>query len=168
MDTTVNEQTPHTRAHGGDASLLAELRQTVSAIEEELSAVIEKRSRALKEGTKAGANSLRQTIRRQPVVSIGVATLAGAFVALLTVPRISRAHGASRWEGWVPHVTRADLYDVADNLQRSLARATGTVPFASSFERLVGALAKTESKESLNQMLEKAGSWIQRMRSPAP
>lgn len=161
MDTSVKEGTKNP-----DASTIAELRKSVSAIGDELSAVVDRRSRALKEGTQAGANSLRRTIRRQPVVAIGVATLAGALLALLVVPRGSRGRAASRWDGWVPHVSRAELYEVADSLQRSVARAANAAPFASSFERLVDSLTKIEPKESLSETIQKAGSWLQRMRSP--
>jgi hypothetical protein len=166
MDTSVKEGTK-TTVQGPDASTLAELRNSVSAIGDELSVVVERRSRALREGTQAGANSLRRTIRRQPVVAIGIATLAGALMALAVVPRGSRGRSASRWDGWVPHVSRADLYEVADNLQRSAARAASAAPFASSLERLVDAVAKIEPKEPLNQMLQKAEGWLQRLRSPA-
>jgi len=166
MDTSVKEGTKNP-VQGTDASTIAELRRSVSAIGDELSAVVERRSRALKEGTQAGANSVRRTIRRQPVIAMGVATLAGALLALLVVPRGSHGRAASRWDGWVPHVSRAELYDVADRLQRSMARATSAAPFASSLERLVDAVTKIEPKESLNEMIQKAGSWLQRMRSPA-
>jgi ElaB/YqjD/DUF883 family membrane-anchored ribosome-binding protein len=167
MDTMVKEGTTNA-VQGPDSSTLAELRKSVNAIAEELSAVAEERARALKEGTQAGANSLRRSIRRQPVVAIGIAALAGALLALAVVPRLSRGRSRSRWEAWAPHVTRADLYDVADNIQRSLARATSATaaPLASSLERLVEAFSKIDSKESLNEMIQKAGAWFQRPRSP--
>jgi hypothetical protein len=167
MDTSANEGTTHTLAQGGEASALAELRKSVSAIGEELSTVIERRGRALKESTEAGANSLRRSIRRQPVAAIGIATLAGALFALALVPRISRDRIPSRWAGWVPQVSGADLYNAADSLQRSLARATSTAPLTSSLERLVDALTRIDSKESLSEMLQKAGSWFQRVRRTA-
>jgi hypothetical protein len=164
MDTSVNEGMTRTLARDGEVSALAELRKSVSAIGKELSTVIETRSRALKEGTEAGASSLRRSIRRQPAVAMGVATLAGALLALAIVPRISRDRVPSRWAGWVPQVTGADLYSAADSLQRSLARATSTAPLTSSLERLVDAVTRIDSKESLSQMLQKAGSWFQRVR----
>jgi ElaB/YqjD/DUF883 family membrane-anchored ribosome-binding protein len=167
MDTSVKEGTKNP-VQDTDASTIAELRKSVSAIGDELSAVVERRSRALKEGTQAGANSLRRTIRRQPVVAIGVATLAGALLALAVVPRFSRGHSRSRWESWAPNmpsITRADLHDFADTVQRSVARAASSAP--SSIERLVDAVTKIEAKESLSEMMQKAGSWLQRMRSPA-
>ncbi len=119
----------------------------------------EERARALKEGTQAGANSLRRTIRRQPVVAIGIATVAGALLALAVVPRIARGRNRSRWEAWAPHVTRADLYDVADNIQRSLARATSatTAPVASSLERLVDAFSKMNSRNPSTSCFRRRG-----------
>jgi hypothetical protein len=163
MDTSVNEGTTHALAEGAEASALAELRRSVSAIGDELSAVIETRSRALKKGAEAGANSLRRSIRRQPALAMGVATLAGAVLAVVVMPRRDSTRRASRWTDWSP-ITRADLHDVADRVQRSLARATNAAPLTSTLEGLIEAMGRVESKETLNKMLQKTGSWLQQMR----
>jgi hypothetical protein len=164
MDTSVNDGATHTLARDGEASALAELRKTVSAIGDELSTVIETRSRALKKGAEAGANSLRRSIRRQPAAAMGVATLAGAVLAVVVMPRRDPTRRASRWTEWSP-ITRADLHDVGDRVQRSLARATNAAPLTSSLERLIEAMGRVESKETFNKMLQKTGTWLQQMRS---
>ncbi len=161
-----------TASHGSQPkaeaeTTLAELRKSVTEITGEVAKIAEKRSRAVKDAAQAGTSELRRTIRRQPVIAMGVATLAGALLALAVVPRWSTSRTPSRWEAWVPNVTRADLQDVADSIQRSVTRAVSAAPGASSLERLVDAVTKIESKETLNDMLQKASSWFQRKGSPA-
>jgi hypothetical protein len=102
---------------------------------------------------------------------MGLAAAAGAVLALTLVPRWSgsstktaRWTGASHWGGYFPQVTRADLHDMADNIQRSVSRASA--PVTSSFERLVDAFSKIESKQTINDVVEKAGSWFQKVKSP--
>ncbi len=152
---------------GAEETTLAELRRSVSEITTELAKIAEKRSRLVKDAAQAGTSQLRRTIRRQPVVAMGVATLGGALLALAVVPRWGAKRSASRWEGWVPHVTRADLHDVAESIQRSVTRAVNAAPGVSSLDRLSDAFAKLESNQPLNEMLQKAGTWLQRLRSRA-
>jgi hypothetical protein len=155
----------HSQA-GKDETTLTELRKSVTEIANEVAKIAEKRGQAVKDAAHAGTSELRRSIRRQPVLAMGIATAAGALLALTMVPRWRRERSASRWDTWVPHVTRADLYDVADNIQRSVARAVNTSPATSSFERLVEAFSKIESKETINDVVQKAQSWFQRMKSP--
>jgi len=65
----------------------------------------------------------------------------------------------------MPPVTRADLYDLADSVQRSATRAANSVPLSSSLERLLEALSKAEPGAPLTAIVEKAGGLIQRLRS---
>ena len=158
----VQEGAQQTGAKSGD-SALADLRKSVTAISEELATIVERRSRVLRKGTEAGAAELRKTIRRQPVLAMGVATLAGALIALALVPRSSPRPARSRWDGWMGQVTRADLHEMADKIQRQVSHAAASVPFSSSVERLVDALSKVEPSASMNSVLEKLGSWIRRV-----
>jgi len=155
----------HSQA-GKDETTLAELRKSVTEIANEVAKIAEKRGQAVKDAAQAGTSELRRSIRRQPVLAMGIAAAAGALVAITVVPRASRARSASRWDSWVPQVSRADLYDVADSVQRSVSRAMNAVPGTSSLERLVEALSKSESRETLNEVVQKAGSWFQRLKQP--
>jgi len=65
----------------------------------------------------------------------------------------------------MPPVTRADLYDLADSVQRSATRAANSVPLSSSLERLLEALSKAEPGAPLTALVEKAGGLLQRLRS---
>lgn len=65
----------------------------------------------------------------------------------------------------MPPVTRADLYDLADSVQRSANLAANSVPLSSSLERLLEALSKAEPGAPLTAIVEKAGGLIQRLRS---
>jgi hypothetical protein len=67
----------------------------------------------------------------------------------------------------MPSVTRADLYDFANNMQHSAMRAANSVPLTSSLERLVDAVSKVEPSASLTSAIEKAGGWFQKLRSGA-
>jgi hypothetical protein len=156
-----------------EQTMLADLRKSVNAIASDLSEIAEKRGRAVKETAEAGTSMLRQSIRRQPAVAMGVATLAGALVVLLVVPRFGRSQAASRWSAtnwndWTSPVTRADLQDFADRMQRSVTRAASAVPVAPALERLVEALSKVEAKDTFNSVLDKAGSWFQRLKEKTP
>lgn len=157
---------------GKNETTLAELRKSVTEIANEVAKIAEKRGQAVKDAAQAGTSEVRRAIRRQPVLAIGIAAAAGAILALTLVPRwggsstnASRWANASHWEGYIPQVTRADLYDMAENIQRSVSRASA--PVASSFERLVDAFSKIESKETINNVVDKAGSWFQNMKTPS-
>jgi ElaB/YqjD/DUF883 family membrane-anchored ribosome-binding protein len=144
-----------------DDQSLAELRKSIAAIAHDLAKVAEVRSRAAKKQAQAGAEALSDNIRHQPALAMAVATAAGALLAIVAVPSSRRRAPASRW------VTRADLYDFADSIHRSAARAANSVPLASSLERVVDAVSKVEPNASLTSAIEKAGTWIQKLRSAA-
>jgi ElaB/YqjD/DUF883 family membrane-anchored ribosome-binding protein len=155
-----------------EASTVAELRASVNEIAKELSEVAERRTRAARQQVEAGADALRGTIRRQPVLAIGVAVAAGAVLATLVVPRGRRTPRTDSWSAWAPSmpVTRADLHDVADSIQRTVSRAASSVhsvPLTSSLERFVDVMSKVEPSASLNSALEKAGGWFQKVQSRA-
>lgn len=166
---TANEigSTARSAAKAGEDTL-AELRDSVTAIAREVAEIAEKRARVVRDtvvdGAETGAVEVRRAIRRQPAVAMGVAVAAGAALALLVVPRFSRPAAASRWdrlERWTPNVTRADLYDLADNIQRSVTRAASAAaaPVTPAFERMVDALSRTDSS-AVSSLLEKAGGWF--------
>jgi hypothetical protein len=149
----------------GEPLTLAELQNAVTAIAKDIATIAEKRGQDLKDTAEAGTNALRRNIRRQPAVAMGVATLAGVLLALLAVP--ARRQRASRWSEWTSPVTRADLEDVADSVRRSLTRAASAVPVTPAFERLVDALTRVDAGASLSSVIDKAGSWLERVRSKA-
>ena len=174
---TANEisSTARSAAKAGEDTL-AELRDSVTAIAKEVAEIAEKRTRAMREtvvdGAETGATEVRRAIRRQPAIAMGVAIAAGAAIALLVVPRFSRPTPASRWgervDRWTPNVTRADLYDMADNIQRSVSRAAtaATAPVAPAFERMVDALSKADSS-AVTSLIDKAGGWFGKVQEKA-
>jgi len=148
---------------------LDHLRESVSDIAKDLKKVVDARAEAARDNAQEGVKSLRKSIRKQPAAAMAIAAGAGAVLAVLLVPRFGR-RSVSRWHGWVPNmpsVTRADLYDLADSMQRSAMRAANSVPLTSSLERLMDAVAKVEPNASLTSAIEKAGTWWQKMRSAA-
>jgi hypothetical protein len=149
----------------GEPLTLAELQKAVTAMAKDIATIAEKRGQAIKDTAEAGTSALRRNIRRQPGVAMGVATLAGVLLSLLVVP--ARRQTAGRWGEWTSPVTRADLQDVADSVQRSLVRAANAVPVTPAFERVVDALTRVDAGASLSSVIEKAGSWLERMRSKA-
>ncbi len=173
MVSPLKEFTPAARSAQETAeSTLAELRDSVAALAKEVASIAEKRTRAAREGAvdaaEAGAAEVRRSIRRQPVVAMAVAAAAGAVLALAIMPRFSRATPATRWDRWTPNVTRADLYDMADNIQRSVSRAASSAaaPITPAFERFVDALSRTDTS-SMNSIIEKASGWFQKAQDKA-
>lgn len=144
----------------------ADLRETVASIADDLKQVVEVRGRAAKEQAEEGVQSLREAIRRQPALAIAVALLAGAALALIAAPSTAR-RSQSRWASLIPSmpsVTRADLYDFAEAIQRKTVQAASSIPLASSLERVADALSKVEPS-ALSSAFEKFGSWFQQMRT---
>jgi hypothetical protein len=152
---------------------LAEMREAVASLAKEVATIAERRTRAAREaaleGAEAGAQEARRAIRRQPVVAMAVAAAAGAVIALAVVPRFGRAQPASRWDRWTPNVTRADLHDLADNIQRSVSRAASSAaaPITPSFERFVDALTRADAAGSMGSIIEKASGWFQKAQDKA-
>lgn len=152
---------------------LAEMRDSVAALAKEVADIAERRTRAARQTAvdtaEAGASELRRSIRRQPVLAMAVAAAAGAVLALVVVPRFSRPSRTSRWDSWTPNITRSDLYDFADNIQRSVSRAaqSASAPITPAFERLVEAITRTDPSASMNTIVEKASSWFQKAQDKA-
>lgn len=153
-----------------DEKVLEELRETVVGLAKDVAAVAETRAKQGVQAVETGTSMLRQEIRRQPALSMGAAAATGALLAVLLVPKSrDRKTSRSSWSDWSP-VTRSDLEDVADNLQRSMKRATRTVssvPLSSSLERLTDALTRAERETGFSSALEKAGSWLHKMQQSA-
>ncbi len=148
----------------GEASF-ADLRESIASIADDLKQVVETRGLAAKEQAEQGVHSLREAIRRQPALAMGIALLIGAAVALIGVPRGGqRSQFRSSWLPSIPSVSRADLYDLADAIQRKTVHAVNSVPLASSLERVADALSKVEPS-ALSSAFEKIGSWFQQMRT---
>lgn len=159
-------------AQDSTEAALAELRDAVAVIAKEVTDIAERRTRAAREAAvdaaEAGTAELRRTIRRQPVLAMAVAAAAGAALALLIVPRLHRSSPASRWDRWTPGVTRADLYDLADTIQRSVSRAANSAaaPITPAFERMVDALSRADTS-AVNSVIEKASGWWQKAQERA-
>jgi ElaB/YqjD/DUF883 family membrane-anchored ribosome-binding protein len=153
---------------GSDEWTLDHLRESVADIASDLKKVVDARARAVQDNAQDGVKALRKSIRKQPTAAMAIAAGAGALLAVLLVPRFGR-RPASRWQAWMPAmpVTRADLYDFADSMQRSALRAANSVPLTSSLERLVDAMSKVEPNASFASAVEKAGNWLQSLRSAA-
>ncbi len=173
-DVSSESRSPQQTGASAD-STLAELRESITTIAKEVAEIAERRTRAAREtavnAAETGVSELRSSIRRQPAIAMGVAVGAGALLALLVVPRFGRPTPRSRWESWtpnMPNITRADLYDMADNIQRSVSRAAGAAaaPVAPAFERMVEALSKTDTS-TLNSIVEKMGGWFQKAQDKA-
>ncbi len=166
----------HSSSGGADETVLAELRASVNALAKEVAAVAEQRARAAAEtvvnAADTGATELRRGIRRQPVLAMAIAAGVGALIAVAVVPR--RVHHRSAWDRlpsfdrWTPNVTRADLYDLADNIQRSVSRAASAAaaPVTPAFERMVDVFSRADTS-TLNNLAEKFGGWFQKAQEKA-
>ena len=146
----------------------AELRRELAMITSNVGIIIETRAAQAKQlatdAAEASLETTRDTIRDYPVTSIAVATLLGAAIAIaLSPPR--RPSLAARMGNYVPDVTRADLNDMARQLQRSASHAVRGSSLSSAFERVVDSVSSIDPKSSLTPALEKAGAWLGSLRS---
>jgi hypothetical protein len=146
----------------------AELRRELSMIASNVGIIIETRAaeakRMASDAAEAGLDSTRATIREYPVASIAVATILGAAIAIsLSPPR--RPSFAARMGNYMPEVSRADLNDMASQLQRSASHAVRGSSLSSAFERVVDSVSSIDPKSSLTPALEKAGAWLSSLRS---
>jgi ElaB/YqjD/DUF883 family membrane-anchored ribosome-binding protein len=148
-----------------DRDVLAELRGDLAAIVADLTKVVEARSAQAKVVADQGLEAARDTIRTHPVMAIAVAALlgAGVAIALTSAPRRSRA--ASRISDWIPPVPRAAVMHMADGMQHAAVQSSTLSSLASAFERMVEQLSTIDPKSSLTPALEKAGSWLNSVRS---
>lgn len=156
-----------TRSSPSDAGAVEELRDSVASIANDLKDAAQARARAAQEKAGEGVETLQEAIRKEPALAMGIALLAGAALALIAVPNFER-RAQSRWTDWmqpVLPVSRADLSDFAESIQRNAMRAANSVPFASSLERLADAVTKIEPSSSLNSAIEKVGALLQKIRN---
>lgn len=155
------------RGRDTQPSTYESLRQEVEAIAESLQAVAEQRARWLKNQTDAGLVTVRQQIRRHPGPALGIAMAAGALLAVALVPRAAATRRSSSWGYGSLPVTRADLEDLADSVQRSVARAVRAAgpPVASSLNSVVDAVTSIDPKGSITPLVEKVMAWVDRTRT---
>jgi len=168
MVSPVQEVRRDAPSSSSDDWTLEYLRNSVASITDDLKKLVESRSEAAREHAQDGVKVLRKGIRKQPALAMGLATAAGAVLAVIAVPRFGRHAPVSRWDAWrpsMPSITRADLFDFANNMQHSAMRAANSVPLTSSLERLVDAVSKVEPSASLTSAFEKAANWIQKLRT---
>ncbi len=161
-----NQETNKDALSSPEEGTFAELRESVASIADDLKQVVEGRARAAKEQAEESAQDLRKAIRRQPAVAMGVALLAGATLALVAVPSGGR-RSSSRWAAWMPSmpsISRADLYEFADAIQRKTVQAANSAPFTSSLERLADAISKVEPS-ALSSAFGKISDSIQKART---
>lgn len=150
-----------------DEGTFEDLRKSIASIAGDLRQVAEARGRAAKEQTQNGLHALRQAVRRHPVMALAIALLAGSALALIAVPNY-RDRRPTRWPAWmppVPSISRADLHELADTIQRNAIRTVNSVPLTSLLERLAHAITQFEPGESLISAVGKAGAWIDKIRS---
>lgn len=163
--TTENAYGPpgHVVASASSTPSLEDLRKDVTALVETVRTVAERRARAVQEHADAGLMALRREVRRHPTAAVGLAALGGALLAIALVPRFE----AKRTPRSAFAATRADVYDLADEIQSSIRRAvqaTGA-PLTASLNKVVDAVTSVDAKSSLTPLLERAMSWIERSRS---
>jgi ElaB/YqjD/DUF883 family membrane-anchored ribosome-binding protein len=147
----------------------ADLRRELAMIASDVGAIIETRAAQAKQlatdAAEASLESTRETIREYPVSSIAVATVLGAVIAIALTSPPRRPSLAARIGHYVPEVTRADLNDMARQLQRSASHAVHGSSLSSAFERVVDSVSSIDPKSSLTPALEKAGAWLSSMRA---
>jgi ElaB/YqjD/DUF883 family membrane-anchored ribosome-binding protein len=166
LSTTIGAAT----GNGHDRSAeYAELRRELGMIASNVSIIIETRAAQAKqmaaEAAEAGLETTRETIRDYPVTSIAVATILGAAIAIVLTAPPRRPSLTARLGHYIPEITRADLNDMARQLQRSASHAVHGSSLSSAFERVVESVSSIDPKSSLTPALEKAGAWLSSLRT---
>lgn len=141
---------------------IAELRATLASLANEVSTIVEKRSRAAAEAVKPHVDTVQQTIRRQPAISMAVAAGIGALIAIAFIPRSSQPRTLR--ERWVPNVWRADLNDLAGQLQSAVSRlhvpSMPSMPDTSTFERMLAKIAHADPTRPMSNAIDKIAEWV--------
>lgn len=150
---------------GQHRAVLEELRRDLGVIVAEVTKVAEERSAQAKVLADEGLEAARDTIRTHPMAAVAMATLLGAGIAIVltSAPRASRA--TSRLASWAPPTSRAELMHMTDGMQKSVAQSSTLSSVASAFERLVEQISTIDPKSSLSPALEKAGAWLNSLRT---
>ena len=161
-----NQETNKDALSSPGEGIFAELRESVASIADELKQLAEGRARAAKEYGEEGVQNLRKAIHRQPALAMGIALVAGAALALVAVPSGGRrsSYRSGGWMPSIPSISRADLYEFADAIQRKAVQATHSVPVTSSLERLADAVSKLEPS-ALSSAFGKLSDLIQKTRT---
>ncbi|KWT72633.1 hypothetical protein APY04_0072 [Hyphomicrobium sulfonivorans] len=147
------------------AETIADLRATLASLANEVSTIVEQRSRAAAsaaaEAVKPHVDTVQQSIRSQPVISMALAAGLGALLAVALVPRAPRQKTLR--ERWVPNVTRADLNNLADQLSSAVSRlhvpSMPAMPDTSSFERVLSKLAHADPTGPMSNAFDKIAEW---------
>ncbi len=163
---------PQPAAHDRENStgdVLAELRKDLAVIVGDLKSVVERRTAEAGQigiaATNAVAKEARQVIRSHPIASIGIAVLFGVGIATLIVPsrRTSRyPHGMPAWS--LPQMPAA-LIQTARDFPASVSRSNTFSSLASALERVVEQASTLDPKAQLSPALEKAGTWLNGLRT---
>ena len=147
------------------AAKLAEVRADLAALVDAVKKLAEARASQVKhaaiEGAEVGVDYARDTIRSHPIPAIAVAAVVGAAMAVALIPAARRPPTA-RLGDWAPDITRANLGEMAQGLQRSAA-STGS-SLLSVFERVVDSVSSIDPKSSLTPTIEKATAWLSSLR----
>jgi len=150
------------------AAQIAELRKDLASLVAEVAQVVEARAMQAKDATveavDTGLGATRECIRSYPVASIATATVIGAALATLLVPSRPQRSGVARLRAWAPDITRADLREMAGELQRTASRNLNGSSLLPTFERVVDSVSSIDPKTTLTPALEKAGSWLSSLR----
>lgn len=144
---------------------LAEVRADLVTLVADVKRVVEARASQVKDaaidGAEAGVDFARDTIRSHPIPAIAIAAVVGAAIAVALTPAVQKPR--SRLPDWAPDITRTNLGEMAQGLQRS-ASSTGS-SLLSAFERVVDSVSTIDPKSSLTPTLEKAGAWLSSLRA---
>ena len=146
------------------AARLAEVRSDLAALVAEVKRVAEARASQVKDaaidGAEASVDFARDTIRSHPIPAIAIAAVVGAAIAVALTPAVQKPR--SRLADWAPDITRTNLGEMAQGIQRS-ASSTGS-SLLSAFERVVNSVSTIDPKSSLTPTLEKAAAWLNSLR----
>ncbi len=161
---------PETPGDTAKTSQIDELKAELAAVATEFARIVEDKAIQTKDfavrETAEGLEGARGFIRAQPLAALAIATILGATLAIILVPKPSRSRGLLNrdWgRDWGLDSARAELSHTLDRLKSSMPD-TSRGSLMSSFERVMDSVANIDPKASLMPAWEKLAPYVQSLK----
>ena len=147
-----------------DVSELDRLKLEIETLANEVSRIVEERTRRARHAAQAGVDAARDGVAEYPLASIAVAFAAGAAIGLIVTspPRRVRSNFGDDIKG--------DLANYANQLRSSLAQNVRDVRESSivdRLERVASALSATDAKETMAPVIDRVAGWFGQAKAAA-
>ncbi len=153
------------------AALRAELAEVVAQLQAVVADRAGRAAAAAAQGTERALEGLRDGVRSNPMLAVGIAVVIGAAIAVVFVPRgmLTGRSPVVRPGDWSlenlsnrASTTQAEIERLARSAYAQVPRASSLLP---SFERMIDSLASLDSNGSLAPAIQKGVHWLSSLRA---